>query len=260
LEYGRALALLDRLVETATPAEFDVMNSLVTSRDEFAVYTNLSRRVEPAAGALTERKDADKNNWQQRGFDWVMALARVELGAIVAGFTDLPDPFEQSEPSPSELRAYREVLVDSTRTHYWAIRNDPAARSLRFQAEPQAIAYARRVTLALEFVRASRRLSELQLTRDQRVLLDAWELELAELQRAILYGVLRLDDPATIAAKQAMFQGTCGRILTAARADPPASRIATPPIPSSASIRTTAPPQSDRPAAIGTNPNAASKK
>ena len=217
LEYSRALALLDRLLDTATPAELEAMDSLVRHRDEFAVYTNLSRRMELEPSTLGEGKDAGMNNGPQRGLAWVMALARVELGAMAAGFTDQPDPFSWGRPSRLELPAYKEILTDGMRSHYWALRSDPTARRLVFHTEPQAIAYARRVTLAIEFLRASRRLNEHLNSPEQQLELDVWESELVEAQRNILYGVLRLDDPATIAAKQSMFQDGCGRLLGVAQ-------------------------------------------
>jgi hypothetical protein len=228
LEYGRALALFDRLLDTTTPSELEVMDSLVRQRDEFAVYTNLSRRMELEPSSLSEPKAADINGGPKRGLAWIIALARVELGAMSAGFTDQPNPFSATRPSRLELSAYNEILTDGMRSHYWTLRSDQTAQSLAFQTEPQAIAYARRVTVAIEFLRASRRFNEDRLTFEQRLELDAWEIELVQVQRTILYGVLRLDDPATIALKQSMFQDGCGRLLATAKKELPATKVTTP--------------------------------
>jgi hypothetical protein len=229
LEYARALSLFDRLLDTATPAEVDVMDSLVRQREEFAVYTNLSRPMESGPSSLSEPKAQDVNAGPKRGLAWIIALARVELGAMSAGFTDQPDPFSATRPSRLELSAYNEILTDGMRSHYWSLRSDSLARSLAFQTEPQAIAYARRVTMAVEFLRAARRFNEDRLTLEQRLELDYWERELVQVQRDILYGVLRLDDPATIALKQSMFHDGCSRMMAAARNELPVAKVATPP-------------------------------
>lgn len=231
LEYSRALALFDRLLDLATPAELDVMDSVVRQRDELAVYTNLSRSLEIQPSTLSEPKAADGNTGPRQGLAWIMALARVELGAMSAGFTDQPEPFGATNPSPMELTAYNEILTDGMRTHYWSLRNDSFAKSLAFQSELQAIAYGRRVTVAIEFLRAARRLNEDRLTSGQRNELDSWERELVQVQQNILYGVLRLDDPATIALKQSTFQDGCGRLLATAQKEFPAVKSATPATP-----------------------------
>src|SRR5262245_12115646 len=112
LEYGRAIAMLDRLLDLATPAELDVLDSLVQQRDEFAVYTNLSRRLEIQPSTLSEPKAADNTSGPRQGLAWIIALARVELGAMSAGFTDTPEPFGSSNPGRMESTAYNEILTD----------------------------------------------------------------------------------------------------------------------------------------------------
>src|SRR5437773_1672294 len=85
LEYSRALSLLDPLVTGATTDELRMMDQIVTSREEFTVYTNLSRRIPKKGASSLDEPAGAAAKYGQRGLAWVMGLARVELGAMVAG-------------------------------------------------------------------------------------------------------------------------------------------------------------------------------
>ena len=196
------------------------MNSIVASQDSFVVYTNLSRVVqdEQTRSSLTEAS-GDVNTFSQRGLAWVTALARVELSAMLAGFTETVEAFAQFPPTRLDLPAYKEMLLDGARTHYLAMRKDPVAQ-LYWQFrnrqttggdrsgesplavarmdpgsplyEPRAIAYARRAVLAQQFAMAYRWVSGNELTTVQHRELSQWETELATLQDTIVRKVLVL--------------------------------------------------------------------
>src|SRR5262245_48692120 len=93
LEYSQALTNFDRLLEVATPSELSAMQSLIEDHPEFTIYTNLSQRFETGPTMLSERPEHTGDDFAHRGLDWMMALARVELGAMAAGFTTSTDPF-----------------------------------------------------------------------------------------------------------------------------------------------------------------------
>ncbi len=203
LEYGTALDHLDRLLAVVSPEEIAVIEEIVKQRDEFIVYTNLSRRYED------DFVRAVKGDRAKHGLGWVTALARVELGAMRAGFTDERNPFERVPPSRYELPQYAEILFDSARTHYLALGNDPVAqgfarwsgppitpgriaRGERLPTEQQAIAYARRTVIASQFVDAVESLGRSQLTPEQYIQLQQAKQNLESLRSAIVYRVLRL--------------------------------------------------------------------
>ena len=64
---------------------------------------------------------------------WVVALARLEVGAVLATYTDHPRPFHAAGPSRYERAAYREPLEDAMHTHLAmlprSIRWDLASRA-----------------------------------------------------------------------------------------------------------------------------------
>src|SRR5687768_11275227 len=154
--------MLDGLVRRASPEELKVIDELVAKRPEYTVYTNLSRKWENQPSSLSEKTVSPGDSFARQGLPWMMALARVELGALAAGFTDRARPFAALPPTAYESAAFRTLMLDSLRSHYHALRQDPVAqqyfahrldivqvRDMRQGKsgvnEQQAIAYARRV-------------------------------------------------------------------------------------------------------------------
>jgi hypothetical protein len=186
-EYRQAIMLLESLVRRSTPEEIEVYDAIVKSYDDYGVYTNLSRMVEKEQTALNEGPAKPQDDFRRHGLDWVMALARVELAAMLATFTRTGRPFESLAPAPFERRAYLELLRDGARTHYWALRNDPnAARIVRTTADERLLAYGNRLTLARKFIRAAARAGKSIDTPQQRQTWKQWDEDLAEVHFAIL--------------------------------------------------------------------------
>lgn len=203
-EYMRALSIFDALAKRLSPAELKVLDEILQDRDEFSIFTNISRRVETAPGPLTEPPLAAGDQFQRRGLAWMMALSRVELGAMVAGFTDHPNPFTVLPPTAYEMPQFKEMMLDGLRTHYLALQNDPvtgyywtmrAGRPGTLEInEMQAIAYSRRVLLAIEFAEAVQQLGQHELTPPQQAQVALWRKDLEQLldvilRRALLLGV-----------------------------------------------------------------------
>lgn len=194
LEYARALYLLDQLVKHCSEEELAVVETLVRSRAEYAIYVNRSQILERESSTLSEQPLSSSDEFERRGLSWLTALARVELGAMTAGFTDFPDPFAWIPPGKADVEEYAEVLLDSLRTHYWALRNDPIAKNMATAQinETQAIAYARRVTITLAFLQAVLESQNRRLTPEQLAELLRWQGELIALRSVILWGKLKL--------------------------------------------------------------------
>lgn len=155
LEYGQALRNLDQLLNLLSPKELEAVDRLVASRDEFTVFTNLSRRFSQMAAAQEQPSASDYNG--QRGLAWVMALARIELGAMLAGFTNVPEPLMNVGPSQFERDAYWQLLQDGATTHYWALASDPALPEVTKMspARTEVLSYSRRLVIARSMLRAA---------------------------------------------------------------------------------------------------------
>jgi hypothetical protein len=235
LEYGRALALLDGLVRRATPEELKVIDEFIASRPEYTVYTNLSRKWENQPSSLSEAATPG-DSFARQGLPWVMALARVELGALVAGFTERARPFAVLPPTAYEYQAFRSMMLDSLRSHYHALRQDPVAQAYFAYRldhsktsdvrqgksgvnEQQAIAYARRVAITREFLSAVRELGASDLSPSQQVELAQWEAQLNELLSTILVKVLGLGYASEVVVQSGTSTNwqACGRLLQIAQ-------------------------------------------
>ena len=252
LEYRQALAHLDRLLNVVSAAELDAIEQIVCGRDEFVVHTDMARRFDSNRNSGAQFRYSSSQGGR-RGLGWVMALARVELGAMIAGFTDRPHPFHINRPSRYELPQYQDILLDSMRTHYLALQNDSvvqqyvnwAGRPLalgyaQFVGDPrfsegQAIAYPRRVSIACEFVEAAQQLMGQNNAAQQGELQHA-KSELVALQNTILYRILGLGTSVstTSQSSRANLGGTrmasCPRLLQIARQDLAAGRAKVRPI------------------------------
>ncbi|MCH7728395.1 MAG: hypothetical protein IH991_18245, partial [Planctomycetes bacterium] len=172
--------------------------------DQYAVYTNLSRKVEKGKSSLAEPKKAKDDQFERRGLAWVIALARIETGAMLATFTDLPTPFAAVRPGRYELHAYLELLLDGARTHYWALFGDPFFKQITaktvFKPDHQTNAYVRRLAVARAFVYAVAKMGTDGFSEQQRTELLKWKNQLDQFQLAMVAYTKRYLDRRTGAA------------------------------------------------------------
>lgn len=201
-EYVQALHHFDVLMKKTSDEEREVINDIVKERDEFAVYTNLSRRLRIGSSSLAERSEKGDDSFERRGLDWVMALARVEVGAMLAGFTNVLSPFETVKPSEFELSAYKELLGDGLRTHYWALANDPQfprviAKS-KVEPDAQTVAFVRRLSVARAFHDAASRIGAAQLNAQQVAELQSWKNDLDGSQQELIANIEDYLRPITL--------------------------------------------------------------
>ncbi len=181
-EYANALTYFQRLVQSSTLDELKVIDSVVRDYGELGLYTNLSRRFAPQEPSSLAETGAD--NYERRGLAWVMGLARLELGAMQAGFSNQKDPFFTfGRPSAGELPAFKELLWDGARTHYWALMADPQVeRALEGSAgSPRYMAQGRRLFLTLAFLEAAMNLTAEELTPAQRQEARSWSSDLEKM-------------------------------------------------------------------------------
>lgn len=188
LEYAQALRRLDVVIRTATPAELEAFDGLVKERDEFAVFTNLSRRVQNGPSTLAEPAERADDNFQRRGLAWITALARVELGAIAAALTDVADPFGTFGPTAFDFVPYREFLLDGLRTHYWALFADPGLAQVgnAKSFDMRILSYIRRLIVVQTFHQAVVRIGGRDLSPVQQEELTAWGRRLGQTQQILV--------------------------------------------------------------------------
>ena len=188
VEYGIAAQWLDRFVTTATEEELTLADEIIRERAEFTIYTNRSRHFEGTT-FLRESPEQERDDFRRQGLEWVLGLARVELGAMLAGFTSHSAPFDVVAPQTYGVDAWRELLVDGLRTHYWTLKRDPVIQEYHRTGVPvnHIITYGRRVSVARHFLEAVVHRWGDQLLPIQRAELKTQDDEMRRLQLAFLY-------------------------------------------------------------------------
>ena len=98
------------------------------------------------------------------------ALARVELGAMLAGFTEHPNPFAAVMGKGYDIVEFKEMLIDGAKIHFWALVNDPdfAEATKTFKPNGQTLTYVRRLNVATAFVYSAGGLTGLELNPLQK--------------------------------------------------------------------------------------------
>jgi hypothetical protein len=189
LEYASALRNLDAFVSAATPDELAAADKFIADRPEYHVFTGLAERIRPAGEkpATSTAKAAP-----QQGLMWVVALARIEAGSILATFSKVPQPFEVVGPTRWELPAYRELLRDGAQTHYWALAQDPNVAAVKMKVpDSQTLAYLRRLNLARAMLSAAARSNASELSEQGWSTLVEQDQQLLSLQNAITFRVTK---------------------------------------------------------------------
>ena len=197
LEYAQAVQYLDKFVEEASIPEFEVAEEIIRSQEAFRIDTNLSRRIE-SPSPLTELSPNPRDDFSRHGLEWMLALARVELGAMLAGFTTHAEPFLSQAPTifrqervktvPFGTAAYGEMLLDGLRTHYWSIMRSGLIESYYKTGIPEnhLLTYGRRAIVGRQLVRAVLTIGG-GANPAQQTTLQTWEQTFEKLQRMMLY-------------------------------------------------------------------------
>lgn len=212
-EYTNALRNFEPLVRAATPEELVVIEEIIAKRDELEIAINLSAKIPHPPHMFDEVADDPNERFVRRGLAWLMALARVEVAATTAGFTPQERPFESVGATDFELTAYREMLLDGLRTHYWALQNDSDLKDARkgLVGMHKLIVYGRRLFLAREMVQAVRILAA-DSPAEVRKELERWDDNLAAIQADIVF---ELTDRLRLAPATDMVQLDCPSLASA---------------------------------------------
>jgi len=170
LEYSKALEAFDELAALASFDEMKAIDEIIKSEPEFTVYINLARRIEQGRSSLAEKPNGPNDDFSRKGFRWVTALARVEVGAMLAGFTDHPNPFAAVMGKGYDILEFKEMLIDGAKIHFWALANDPdfAEATKTFKPNGETLTYVRRLNVATAFVYSAGGLTELELNPLQK--------------------------------------------------------------------------------------------
>ena len=157
---------------------------MLATRDEFSIYVNLSRRFETSGSSLDEQPIRPQDDFKRQGLAWVMALARVERAAMLAGFTSVAKPLPLDPVREAERTVLAQLLLDAIRSHYWSMSNDPrmAVLSQGNANSRQAFVVGRRVVMLKAMMDVLGQLAADQFTPVQRAELVRWRQTLDQVE------------------------------------------------------------------------------
>ena len=125
-EYARSLERFDQLARKTSDDEWAMMDELVQDNPQFTIYIKLYSRLRTAEqSAFVSQRKSDT---ERKGLDWLIALARLEYGAIIAGFTGPEVGFTSPPLDAPDALAFQELLIESALMHSWSLQDDLTAR------------------------------------------------------------------------------------------------------------------------------------
>ena len=142
-EYRQSLGYLTDFVSSATEDEIKAADEIIEEEPQYIVYS--------LAGA---NKAGSANYDHTPTLARLMGLARVELAAIVAGFTKHPSPFEAVRATEFEMDEFRGFIEEGAFLQFEALQNDGLVLP---QSPPTTftLAYTKRLDIARHFVNAA---------------------------------------------------------------------------------------------------------
>jgi len=201
-EYANALNHLIPLVQNANAEQLEAFNEIVSELDEFSVYVNLSRRFGRLAGTslaqrykqsyLHESPQAPNDDFRRRGIGWVLALARLEHGAVEVGYQDSANAFGLNSLTAIERMPFAELLLDGVRSHYWSMSSDPVTYQLikgqvAKVSDRTALAHGRRAVMVQHMLEALDKIAGNSFEPSQRSELQTWHRELSSIREGVTY-------------------------------------------------------------------------
>ncbi len=179
-EYGNALDYLDRLASMSDKEDFDAINEILADHHEFDLFVNLPDgfRENTSSDGVEDLQDVGRS-----GLEWIVALARVEFGAMVSGFTSHPTPYQSVQPESFAYNATMQLLLEGVAGHYSALQDakNLHAKLMKIHRDDQvrtALAKSRRVRIARMMLQALGKM-------DPATYSDQQASELVEVQRKL---------------------------------------------------------------------------
>lgn len=121
-EYHNALKLFDQLAAQSTEDEMKVYDAAIRKRPEFAIYVGQPSTALLGNDKLGTERVLFRRAFKQEGLSWVTALARVELGSMIAAFSNREDPFKEVAPTRFDNAEFNQLVAEGWESHWLGIQ------------------------------------------------------------------------------------------------------------------------------------------
>ncbi len=148
-EYTKAIELLGTLVEKSTKEQVNVYDRLLQGRPEFSFYSGFALN-EGLPGTFNQQTQNQSVNHHKNSLAWLLALAKVEVGATVSMYGNSNQPFEDVASSNFGHEEFLAVLLDDLAFHIQVGQQDEDfenAGSRKSIVDGSSLVYLRRAVL-----------------------------------------------------------------------------------------------------------------
>lgn len=223
-EYGHALDHLDKLVGMCGEKDIVAIDQILADRGEFDLFVAMPEGFRQGSTAAEAEERGDD---RQNGLAWVIALARVEFGAMVTGFTAHPDPYQWVQPDTLAFAETMQLLLEGVEGHFRALRDTSKtdAQVKKIYGDDQVkskLAKARRVRIARVMLHALGKVDPTMYTERQAGDLTSVQRELTRQQtelhkslKVMLSAMTSIDSSVSSSTRE--FVNACGIQLQAER-------------------------------------------
>jgi len=148
--------VLGKLVDASTPEQIKVYDEVIKMSPEYSFYSGVASGLGlDAKLEFSTKKEKDKadKKYLKKSLAWMMALARVELGATMSMYGETDDPFGAVASiggAKFGAEEFLEILVDDLTTHLKAIQQDNGYQNIlhpESEVDASSLAYLRRTQL-----------------------------------------------------------------------------------------------------------------
>lgn len=150
-EYLKAIQNINRLTAISSKSEIKVYDALIASQNEFSFYSGIATDygLVSVDSLPDNERELIESTYKRQSLAWLLALARVEIGATISMYGFSNDPFGQVGMSNFGIREYTEILLDDLTTHLKAVKNDQGFQEAVYVRKPNSdtMAYLRRARL-----------------------------------------------------------------------------------------------------------------
>ena len=207
-----------KLLQTSNEEEIEAMDQIVAEKPEFTIYANLSKKLQAGPSTLDASNKYSDDDGARRGLAWIMALARIEFGAMLTGYSDAKNPFSYFPLHKFDLEEYRSLLMDGAKTHYWALVKDPKLKEVTETSpeNPIVLAYSRRLLIARTMLNSAVRLGQPTYSDYQMRELSSWQDSMNRIQVGLVLKIKAyLQTTQVTRTKSTTYTDACTSMLRA---------------------------------------------
>jgi len=165
-EYTNAVIEFDQLVEISSADEIDAFNQIILEQEEYAFFSGSDldpHRERVSDSKVDQLSNSRKRTTKKQSLQWMLALARVEVGASVAMYGHAGNGFELLRPGEFGFEEYSQLVATDAIAHTKALSTDSVFNQ-RVQkgkkVDSDTVAYLRRLKVVndmVEYVRNNAR-------------------------------------------------------------------------------------------------------